>query len=100
MARPYVYEAVTATFTCAGHEFTTKGKTVLSPGWKEIDRRFRSSLKTDFDEDSDTQERTLPELTEGQTFADVAASVTEHFTTPPKPYTEAICCERGIRNRP
>ena len=88
VAGPYVYEAVTATFTCAGKEFTAKGKTVLIPGWKEIDRRFRSSLKTDFDEDSDTQERTLPELTEGQTFADVAASVTEHFTTPPKPYTE------------
>ncbi len=32
--------------------------------------------------------RELPELKEGQTFADVAASVTEHFTTPPKPYTE------------
>ena len=88
VAGPYVYEAVTATFTCAGKEFTAKGKTVLSPGWKEIDRRFRSSLKTDSDEDSDTQERTLPELTEGQTFSDVAASVTEHFTTPPKPYTE------------
>ena len=88
VAGPYVYEAVTATFTCAGKEFTGKGKTVLSPGWKEIDRRFRSSLKTDSDEDSDTQERTLPELKEGQTFADVAASVTEHFTTPPKPYTE------------
>lgn len=88
VAGPYVYEAVTATFTCAGKEFTAKGKTVLIPGWKEIDRRFRSSLKTDFDEDSDTQERTLPKLTEGQTFADVAASVTEHFTTPPKPYTE------------
>ena len=88
VAGPYVYEAVTATFTCAGKEFTAKGKTVLSPGWKEIDRRFHSSLKTDSDEDSDTQERTLPELTEGQTFADVAASVTEHSTTPPKPYTE------------
>ncbi len=75
------------------------GKTVLSPGWKEIDRRFRSSLKTDSDEEAEAV-RELPELKEGQTFADVAASVTEHFTTPPKPYTEAICCERGIRNRP
>ena len=87
VAGPYVYEAVTATFTCAGKEFTAKGKTVLSPGWKEIDRRFRSSLKTDSDEDAETV-RELPELKEGQTFADVAASVTEHFTTPPKPYTE------------
>ncbi len=87
VAGPYVYEAVVATFTCAGKEFTAKGKTVLSPGWKEIDRRFRSSLKTDSDEDAEAV-RELPELKEGQTFADVAASVTEHFTTPPKPYTE------------
>ena len=87
VAGPYVYEAVTATFTCAGKEFTAKGKTVLSPGWKEIDRHFRSSLKTDADEDAEAV-RELPELKEGQTFADVAASVTEHSTTPPKPYTE------------
>ena len=84
---PYVYEAVTATFTCAGHEFSAKGKTVLSPGWKEIDRRFRFSLKTDSDEEAEAV-RELPELKEGQTFANVAASFTEHFTTPPKPYTE------------
>ena len=89
VAGPYVYEAVTATFTCAGKEFTAKGRTVLSPGWKEIDRRFRSSLKTASDEDAETV-RELPELKEGQTFADVAASVTEHFTTPPKPYTDVI----------
>ena len=87
VAGPYVYEAVTATFTCAGKEFTAKGKTVLSPGWKEIDRRFRASLKTESDEDAEAV-RELPELKEGQTFADVAVSVTEHFTTPPKPYTE------------
>ena len=30
----------------------------------------------------------LPALTEGQVFESVAASVTEHFTSPPKPYTE------------
>ena len=102
VAGPHIYEAVTATFTCAGKEFTAKGKTVLSPGWKEIDRRFRSSLKMDSDEEAKAV-RELPELKEGQTFADVAASVTEHFTTPPKPYTDVIFCERkewiGIEER-
>ena len=87
VAGPHIYEAVTATFTCAGKEFTAKGKTILSPGWKELNHRFRPSLKTDSDEDAEAV-RELPELKEGQTFADVAASVTEHFTTPPKPYTE------------
>ena len=87
VAPAHEYEAVTAVFICAGQEFTAKGKTVLAAGWKDIDRRFRASLKTDADEDSgDVAE--LPELAEGQVFEDVAASVTEHFTLPPKPYTE------------
>ena len=87
VAPAHEYEAVTATFTCAGHEFTAKGKTILTAGWKDIDRRFRASLKTDADEDGKTV-RELPELAEGQVFEDVAASITEHFTSPPKPYTE------------
>ena len=87
VAPAHEYEAVTAVFTCAGQEFTAKGKTILAAGWKDTDRRFRASLKTDADEDGgDVAE--LPAITEGQVFEDVAASVTEHFTSPPKPYTE------------
>ena len=97
-AEPFVYEAVTATFDCGGHTFTTKGKQVLSQGWRAIQEMFRSSLK-EKPEDEDA-EGVLPALTEGQVFESVAASVTEHFTSPPKPYTEDICCERGIRNHP
>lgn len=61
---------------------------------------FIASFKTDNDEDTPELARELLELTEGLTFDPVEASVTEHFTTPPKPYTEDICCERGIRNHP
>ena len=86
VAAPHVFEAVTATFTCAGNEFTSKGKTILTPGWKEIDRRFRACFKAG--RDAPELARELPEITEGQTFDKVEASVTEHFTTPPKPYTE------------
>ena len=51
-----------------------------------IQEVFRSSLKEKpVDEDA---EGVLPALTEGQVFEPVAASVTEHFTSPPKPYTE------------
>ena len=87
VAPAHEYEAVTAVFTCAGQTFTAKGKTVLSPGWKDIGRRFRASLKTDADEDGEAAPE-LPAITEGQVFEDMAASVTEHFTSPPKPYTE------------
>ena len=67
-AAPHTFEAVTALFECAGQSFTARGKTVLSDGWKEIDRKYRAALKnkpeTD-DADSDT-EKTLPPFVEGQ----------------------------------
>ena len=85
-AEPFVYETVTATFDCGGRTFTAKGKQVLSQGWQAIQEVFRSSLK-EKPEDEDT-EGVLPALTEGQVFEPVSASVTEHFTSPPKPYTE------------
>lgn len=84
VAAPHEYETVTAVFSCAGNEFTAKGKTVLVPGWKEIDQRFRSNLKADTEEEV---LNTLPELAEGQSFS-VMANVSEHFTSPPKAYTE------------
>lgn len=86
-AEPYVYETVTATFDCGGHSFTAKGKHVLSEGWREIDRIFRSSLK-EKQADEDDEGGDLPDFTEGQAFENVEASITEHFTSPPKPYTE------------
>ena len=84
IAAPHEYETVTAVFSCAGNEFTAKGKTVLVPGWKEIDQRFRSTLKADTEEDV---LNTLPKLAEGQSFR-VTSTVSEHFTSPPKAYTE------------
>ena len=84
IAAPHEYETVTAVFSCAGNEFIAKGKTVLVPGWKEIDQRFRSTLKADTEEEV---LNTLPELAEGQSFS-VTANVSEHFTSPPKAYTE------------
>ena len=85
-AEPFVYEVVTAAFDCGGHTFTAKGKQVLSQGWRAIQEVFRSSLKEKPEDEDD--EGILPALTEGQVFEPVSASVTEHFTSPPKPYTE------------
>ena len=85
-ASPYEYETVTATFDCGGHTFTAKGKRILAEGWREIERIFRSSLK-EKPEDTDSG-GVLPDFTEGQTFEKVEATITEHFTSPPKPYTE------------
>ena len=86
IAAPHEYETVTAVFFCAGNEFTAKGKTVLVPGWKEIDQRFRSTMKADGKEEAESL-NTLPEMAEGQSFR-VTSTVSEHFTSPPKAYTE------------
>ena len=84
VAALHEYETVTAVFSCAGNEFTAKGKTVLIPGWKEIDQRFRATLKADTEEEV---LNALPELAEGQNFS-VTTDILEHFTSPPKAYTE------------
>ena len=86
VAEPFVYETVTATFTCGGQTFTAKGRHVLSLGWKDIDRIFRASLKEEPEDEAEPA--ALPDFTEGQTFDQVEASVIEHFTTPPKVHTE------------
>ena len=85
-AEPFHYETVTASFECEGHTFTAKGKHILSEGWREIERIFRSSLKEKpEDEDGGAD---LPELMEGETYDNVSAEITEHYTQPPKPFTE------------
>ena len=88
-AEPHIFEAVTAVFSCAGTEFTARGKTVFAGGWKDLERRYRATLKGKPDPEDMEEENTLPELSEGQTFESPTAKVTEHFTTPPKPHNEA-----------
>ena len=87
VAAPQEYETVTAVFDCGGKQFTAKGKTILTAGWKDIDARFRAALKAKPEEDG-AEDAALPEFAEGQIFETVTASVSEHYTTPPKPYTE------------
>lgn len=87
-ASSHVYETVTATFSCEDHTFTAKGKTVLSSGWKDIERRFLMSLKEKQDKE-DEKEKALPAFCEGERFDSFPIKVTEHDTLPPKAYTES-----------
>ena len=91
-AAPHIFEAVTAVFSCAGQEFTAKGKTVFAEGWKGLERRFMATLKKKADTEDDEKNALsldVPPFAEGQTFDNPQAAVTEHFTTPPKPHNEA-----------
>lgn len=76
-APAHKYEAVKLTGIRNGTEFTATGRTVLEMGWKAYAKQS----------DKKNEEKSLPAVSEGQTFT-AAASKGEHFTSPPKPYTE------------
>ena len=79
------FDATEVVLGIGDETFTAKGRRILSEGWREIDHIFRTSLK---EKPVDGDGGTLPDFTEGQTFDGAEVSVTEHFTQPPKPYTE------------
>ena len=81
----HIYDETRITLSCKGYEFKSKGKTVTQEGWKAVEQRFKASLKT---KDKEDPEKVLPAVNENDILSPVSASVTEHYTTPPKPYTE------------
>lgn len=78
-ASAYRYHAVKVTLNCEDTEFTATGRTVLEPGWKALDGTVGEAEKSD--------EKSLPDLEKGMTFS-AKASKAEHFTAPPKAFTE------------
>ena len=88
-ALPQKYESTKVTVRCENTDFRASGKTILDDGWKAIEARFKAQLKNkDTEQDAAENEQKLPELSQGQTFSDTKGEVHEHWTTPPKPYTE------------
>ena len=81
----HIYDETSVTLTCEGYEFKAKGKTVVQDGWKSVERCFKETLKS---KEKDEPERSLPSLNEKDILSSVDSSVTDHYTSPPKPYTE------------
>ena len=82
----HLYETVKAELTCGGYTFATSGKSVLKNGWKDFEDTFKRSFKTM--EDKEQEDKKLPKLSKGQTFNGVQTKISEHYTTPPKHFTE------------
>ena len=85
-AQKYIYQETEITVSCAGEIFTAKGKAIQQMGWKAIEAEFRKHLGVKSRKEG--EESLLPDVVEGQTFHPVTVSVSEHFTAPPKPYSE------------
>ena len=82
----HLYETVKAELACGGYTFATSGKSVLKNGWKDFEDAFKRSFKTT--EEKEQEDKKLPELSKGQTFDGVQTKISEHYTTPPKRFTE------------
>ncbi|MBQ9032870.1 MAG: hypothetical protein IJ106_15695, partial [Parasporobacterium sp.] len=100
--KPHVYEAVKATFLCCGYSFTASGKTVKDDGWKAIweamkkqcladegdtDRKTSAGAGSDTS-DENAGDQDLSSLYQGAQFPSADTKVSEHWTQPPKRYTE------------
>ena len=81
----HLYDETSLEVSSEGFLFTAKGKTIVQNGWKDIEARFKATLKSKEKEDP---EAALPAVKEGDILQSVTASVSEHFTSPPKAYTE------------
>lgn len=84
----YLYETVKAELSCGGYTFTTSGKNVLQSGWREFEIAFRHFYKISGSQEEENQKKGMPKLLEGQVFDNVQANISEHFTKPPKHFTE------------
>mgnify|MGYP002544187085 FL=1 len=86
--KPYKYKETNYVFECNGTEYKLKMEIPVELGWKAYDREKKDKSDTELG------------YTQGDTFSAEGIRVKEIEAQPPKHFTEAICCERGIRNRP
>jgi DNA topoisomerase-3 len=87
-AERHVYSLDTAILICGDHTFTAKGKNVLETGWKQIEKIFKKSLKTQDDADKNQKKLQRLNVDEGKVIEYPEKLIAEHQTSPPNQYTE------------
>lgn len=87
-ADKYQYIAVKAEIVCCGQVFTITGRTVAAPGWRVCEEAMKGYFKAEEETGDNEEAASIPEMTEGQMIPGVKGRVTEHWTKPPKAYTE------------
>ena len=86
-AEKYQYIAVKAEIECCSQLFTVTGRTVTAPGWRVCEEAMKRYFQTEEEKDEE-EPASIPELIEGQVLPSVKGRVTEHWTKPPKAFTE------------
>ena len=86
VGQPHAYAETSVVVECAGQEFKAKGRAILNPGWRELDGRYKDTLKNK--PEPEKEAKALPILSEGDTLSVVTAAVKEGKTSPPAHFTE------------
>ena len=85
VGEPYRYAETVLTTTCAGEEFSAKGKVVLDEGWKSIERKVLGDLLSKKKEPA-----ALPDVQRQSRCSIAGAELKEGQTSPPKHYNEDL----------
>ena len=83
VGEPHRYAETTLTTTCAGEEFTAKGKVVLSEGWKSVERTVLGDILG-----KKKEPPILPDVQEQSECGISCAELKEGNTSPPHHFTE------------
>ena len=83
VGEPHRYAETTLTTTCAGEEFTAKGKVVLSEGWKSVERTVLGDILG-----KKKEPPILPDAQEQSECGISGAELKEGNTSPPHHFTE------------
>lgn len=88
---------------CQDEIFKAKGKVIKQIGWKLYEECFKNDDGLAIENPADAGKDRIPKVEVDHKFYNVSAVKTEHFTAPPKPYSDVIFCERkewiGIEER-
>lgn len=100
VGQPYEYAETVVQLDCAGHSFTARGRAVQNPGWKQLEESYRAGLKDAQEPAADNDAKALPVITGGQVFPVTVPGIKEGKTTPPKHFTDVLCCQCGAWKAP
>ena len=88
MSKDHIYLETEVEVECQGECFKAKGKGVLQNGWKIYENCFKNQDRLAIPDPAQEMKEQMPKVAEGQKFYAVTAEKTEHYTSPPKPYSE------------
>ena len=81
-----IYEETEVEAACEGHLFKAKGKIILESGFQDVVRAFQNLYRKE--NEKEEKGAISAALSAGDVIPEVVASKTQHFTSPPKPYSE------------